>query len=131
MILIVTTMINHYLFRFQVPHPKMACFNVPTKSCKTHSVPYFVEVKDCNQMVKSCKIIQRKTLKKVMVPVCQDKCQIIDVPPMKDCDFETKCENIKIPYTVKEAYCSWEHKCQELKKVSVTVDKLKIIDMPY
>ena len=109
----------------------MACFNVPTKSCKTHSVPYFVEVKDCNQMVKSCKIIQKKTLKKVMVPVCQDKCQIIDVPPMKDCDFETKCENIKIPYTVKEAYCSWEHKCQELKKVSVAVDKLKIIDMPY
>ena len=71
--------------------------------------------------------------------MCQEKCQMIDVPPMKDCDFETKCENVKIPYTVKEAYCSWEDNYQEeMNRVPVapevlaqSLESLEIFDMPY
>ena len=114
----------------KVAHPKMACFKVPTKSCKTHSVPYHVEITDCDQIVQSCEIVQKQTMKKVMVHQCDDKCQIMKIEPPKDCKVE--CKMIQVPFTVQEAYCSWEHKCQN---VPVATDQsnqdLEIFDMLY
>ena len=108
----------------------MACFNVPTKSCKTHSVPYTVEVTNCDELVRSCQIIKKQTIKKVMVPFCEQKCQIMEIEAPKKC--ERKCKDVKVPYKVKEAYCSWEQKCVDQVPVATSVsNSLEIFDMLY